>query len=86
MLQLETNRFCLQGTIGSLDYTPEERRRLARKSVNFVSDVAGPISALLKDPSTEEKGSSESRQKEAKEIASNMSFRVRRSDTFPVIQ
>lgn len=35
------------GAIGALDYKPEERRRLAKKSQSFVCPVVGPIAKLL---------------------------------------
>ncbi|XP_014208752.1 ubiquitin-conjugating enzyme E2 J1 isoform X2 [Copidosoma floridanum] len=35
------------GTIGSLDYTPEERQKLAKKSLNWHCDSCGKISDLL---------------------------------------
>lgn len=38
------------GTIGSLDYTPQERRQLAQKSVSFCCDVCGLTSRLLASP------------------------------------
>lgn len=35
------------GTIGSLDYTPEERQLLARKSKNWECSICGKISEKL---------------------------------------
>merc|ERR1719411_1057016 len=35
------------GTIGSLDYSPEERRQLARRSVDWSCPLCGNIAALL---------------------------------------
>merc|ERR1711971_1265951 len=35
------------GAIGSLDWTPLERKRLAKKSVNFVCPKCGPVSKLI---------------------------------------
>lgn len=40
-----------QGTIGSLDYTQEERRALARRSVSWCCDLCGAASSLLLPPS-----------------------------------
>jgi len=68
------------GTIGSLDYPPEERRRLAKKSTSFVCDICGPIVALLAPKPTTSAtaaSSSTSTVDEAKEIVKNYSFKVR---------
>lgn len=35
------------GTVGSLDYTPEERKVLARKSRNFECHICGPVADKL---------------------------------------
>lgn len=40
-----------QGTIGSLDYTQDERRALARRSVSWCCDLCGTASTLLLPPS-----------------------------------
>lgn len=39
------------GTIGSLDYTPEERQILAKKSKNWECQVCGKISTKLLETS-----------------------------------
>jgi len=41
------------GTIGSLDYTPEERKVLAQRSVSFACEECGVTSLLLAPPSGE---------------------------------
>ena len=61
-----------QGTIGSLDYPADERKRLARKSAAFVCPECGVTAALLKE---EQEGDKETR-KEAEEIAKQFSFKV----------
>lgn len=64
-----------QGTIGSLDYPEEERKKLAKKSVQFAcSDCGGPVSELLK-PKDQEEGSTTTAE-EAKEIIKTMSMKV----------
>ena len=66
-----------QGTIGSLDFPPEERRRLARLSSGYVCPECGPIAGILKDSEDEEvKGTAE---REAREIAKEVSVKVRRT-------
>lgn len=37
------------GTIGSLDYTPDERKVLAKKSVNWKCDICGSVCNKLID-------------------------------------
>ena len=39
-----------QGTIGSLDYTPEERRTLARRSRAWACTLCGNTAGTLQDP------------------------------------
>jgi ubiquitin-conjugating enzyme E2 J1 len=73
-----------QGTIGSLDYPPEERKKLAKKSINFSCEeccsCGAPILNLLK--SREEEQDEESNQKklaraeEAKKLAMQVSFKA----------
>jgi len=43
-----------QGTIGSLDYTPEERQALARRSTTWRCPTCGQASSLLAAPGMEE--------------------------------
>ncbi len=69
------------GTIGSLDYPPDERRRLARRSAAFRCEHCGDAAALLADPTQaqeSDKARAESDRQEAKEIVKNMSFKVRK--------
>lgn len=41
-----------RGSIGALDYTPDERRTLAKKSQSWACDVCGPIQHLLSGESS----------------------------------
>jgi len=61
-----------QGTIGSLDYTPEERRILARRSQNWSCPVCGPIAELLAPP---EKEQNLAQDKEVKEIVEGLQLK-----------
>ena len=61
-----------QGTIGSLDYPVEERKKLAKKSLGFISPVCGPVADLLKA----KKENVTSMAEEAKEIIKTMSIKV----------
>ncbi|NWH75472.1 UB2J1 enzyme, partial [Piaya cayana] len=65
-----------EGAIGSLDYTPEERRALAKKSQDFCCEMCG---ASMKTALLPLKSGSVSRQahKEAKELARKISFKVK---------
>lgn len=40
------------GTIGSLDYTPDERKILAKKSQNWQCDICGKIADKLSNTAT----------------------------------
>ena len=70
-----------QGTIGSLDYPPEERKKLAKRSVTFCCEECcpGPTINLLKAREEEDKDEKAklARAEEAKELARQMSFKVR---------
>lgn len=57
-----------QGTIGSLDYTPEERQDLARKSLTWRCPSCGQIAPLLAPPGEEAPGQAQ----EVKEIVENL--------------
>ncbi|VDL94871.1 unnamed protein product [Schistocephalus solidus] len=61
------------GAIGALDMPSEERRKLAASSLNFTCDVCGPTKDLLL-PLT---SASTDLSKEASEVASQLTFRVR---------
>ena len=47
------------GAIGSLDYTEEERRKLARQSRSWECTSCGPICTLLREPSAQAKSQEE---------------------------
>jgi len=72
-----------QGTIGSLDYPPEERKKLAKKSTSFACDeccsAGTTITSLLKSREEEQNGETaketEARAEEAKKLASQVSFK-----------
>ena len=73
-----------QGTIGSLDYPPEERKKLAKRSITFACEECCPDGSstihLLKTREEEQKGGDSqeknSRAAEAKELAMQMTFKV----------
>lgn len=72
-----------QGTIGSLDYTPEERKKLAKRSISFSCEECCPDGSstnhLLKTREEEQNGGNVqeklSRAAEAKELAMKMTFK-----------
>ncbi|XP_019620207.1 PREDICTED: ubiquitin-conjugating enzyme E2 J1-like [Branchiostoma belcheri] len=60
------------GAIGSLDYTPEERKILARKSLEWKCDACGTTNkTMLKPPSNHPTDAD----REAQELASQISFK-----------
>ncbi|NXJ95871.1 UB2J1 enzyme, partial [Corythaixoides concolor] len=65
-----------EGAIGSLDYTPEERRALAKKSQDFCCEMCGTSMKTALLPLTSESVSSQA-DKEAKELARQISFKVK---------
>ncbi|NXL27211.1 UB2J1 enzyme, partial [Glaucidium brasilianum] len=65
-----------EGAIGSLDYTPEERRSLAKKSQDFCCEMCGTSMKTALLPLTSGSGSSQA-DKEAKELARQISFKVK---------
>ncbi|NXI40770.1 UB2J1 enzyme, partial [Galbula dea] len=65
-----------EGAIGSLDYTPEERRALAKKSQDFCCEMCGTSMRTALLPLTAGSGSSQA-DKEAKELARQISFKVK---------
>ncbi|XP_040406897.1 ubiquitin-conjugating enzyme E2 J1 isoform X2 [Cygnus olor] len=76
-----------EGAIGSLDYTPEERRALAKKSQDFCCEMCGTSMKTALLPLTSGSGSSQA-DKEAKELARQISFKAevnssRKSDAEP---
>ncbi|NXO33435.1 UB2J1 enzyme, partial [Locustella ochotensis] len=64
-----------EGAIGSLDYTPEERRALAKKSQDFCCEMCGTSMKTALLPLTSGSGSSQA-DKEAKELARQISFKT----------
>ena len=64
-----------KGTIGSLDYPAEERKKLAKKSLTYACPDCGTVAEFLKSQSTDE--SLTSTAEEAKEIIKSMSMKVR---------
>ncbi|NWW35738.1 UB2J1 enzyme, partial [Panurus biarmicus] len=65
-----------EGAIGSLDYTPEERRALAKKSQDFCCEMCGTSMKTALLPLTSGSVSSQA-DKEAKELARQISFKVK---------
>ncbi|NWV03831.1 UB2J1 enzyme, partial [Ptilonorhynchus violaceus] len=65
-----------EGAIGSLDYTPEERRALAKKSQDFCCEMCGTSMKTALLPLTSGSMSSQA-DKEAKELARQISFKVK---------
>ncbi|KAF1505078.1 Ubiquitin-conjugating enzyme E2 J1, partial [Eudyptula minor novaehollandiae] len=63
-----------EGAIGSLDYTPEERRALAKKSQDFCCEMCGTSMKTALLPLTSGSVSSQA-DKEAKELARQISFK-----------
>jgi len=61
-----------QGTIGSLDYTPEERRTLARRSQSWSCPTCGPTSGLLAPPGEEQNPEQD---KEVKDIVEGLQMK-----------
>ncbi|NWU61505.1 UB2J1 enzyme, partial [Pterocles burchelli] len=65
-----------EGAIGSLDYTPEERRALAKKSQDFCCEMCGTSMKTALLPLSSRSVSSQA-DKEAKELARQISFKVK---------
>ena len=69
-----------QGTIGSLDYPPEERKKLAKRSVTFCCEECCPEPTINLLKTREEEGKDEkdklARAEEAKELAKQVAFKV----------
>merc|ERR1719282_1050987 len=62
-----------QGTIGSLDYTPEERRALAVKSRDWIDPVRGKVANLLLPPGASAR--TEQEQQEMDNIVQTVAFK-----------
>jgi len=60
-----------QGTIGSLDYSPEERRALARRSVDWSCSLCGVAGSLLLPPGQEDNKTKE----EVEQIVNSVQFK-----------
>ena len=79
------------GTIGSLDYTNEERIELAKKSLDWSCNVCGKVKDLLKDREENDQNIQKDEQKltemeeKDKEMLKMINFKVRRliSDQSP---
>ncbi|KGL79788.1 Ubiquitin-conjugating enzyme E2 J1, partial [Tinamus guttatus] len=71
-----------EGAIGSLDYTPEERRALAKKSQDFCCEICGTSMKTALLPLTSGSVSSQA-DKEAKELARQISFKVKPRHKLP---
>ncbi|NXY70246.1 UB2J1 enzyme, partial [Glareola pratincola] len=65
-----------EGAIGSLDYTPEERRALAKKSQDFCCEMCGTSMKTALLPLTSGSVSCQA-DEEAKELARQISFKVK---------
>jgi len=61
-----------QGTIGSLDYNPEERRALARRSVDWCCAQCGVAGSLLLPPTKEK---NEEEKEEMEKIIQSVAFK-----------
>ena len=75
-----------KGTIGSLDYSAEERKKLAKKSLSYVSPHCGLVAKLLKSQNTSTEDSIASTAEEAKEIIKTMSMKVYKKQIFSKIE
>jgi ubiquitin-conjugating enzyme E2 J1 len=56
------------GAIGALDWTPEERKRLAKKSVSFCCPRCGKVASLLPEPASNEEKKPSRFQKEIEQL------------------
>ena len=73
-----------KGTIGSLDYPAEERKKLAKKSLSYACPDCGIVAEFLKSQNTTE-DSITSTAEEAKEIIKTMSMKVLIGNSFKKI-
>ncbi|XP_075869135.1 ubiquitin-conjugating enzyme E2 J1 isoform X2 [Nelusetta ayraudi] len=64
-----------EGAIGSLDYTPEERKALAKKSLDFCCDACGCSMRCSLLPLTSN-SNSRAADREAKELAQQINFKT----------
>lgn len=68
-----------EGALGSLDYTPDERRILAKRSLAYVCPKCGAANSEILLPLTDK---SVEAQKEAKELGNQINF-VKKTETKP---
>jgi len=69
-----------QGTIGSLDYTPEERRTLARRSQSWSCPTCGSTSGLLAPPGEDQNPEQD---KEVKDIVEGLQMKGEEKEAKP---
>lgn len=72
-----------QGMIGSLDYTPEERKIMAKKSQSWRCPTCGPACSLLAPPGQEE---SPGQAQEVKEIVESLQMKGEEVKVQPVVE
>ena len=63
------------GAIASLDYTKEERQRLAKKSLDFECPECGKIACLLQEPDSLSPNENNAVQEEARALASQVTMK-----------
>ena len=63
------------GAIASLDYTKEERQRLAKKSLDFECPECGKIASLLQEPNSLSPNENNAVQEEARALASQVTMK-----------
>ena len=72
------------GAIASLDYTKEERQKLAKKSLEFECSECGKVQHLLQEPSLSDSSKeADAVQAEAREIASQVSMKGETNNDIP---
>jgi len=72
------------GAIASLDYTKEERQKLAKKSLEFECSECGKVRHLLQEPSlSNDSKDADAVQAEAREIASQVSMKGETNNDIP---
>ena len=63
------------GAIASLDYTKEERQRLAKKSLDFECPECGKIACLLQEPDSLSTNENNAVQEEARALAAQVTMK-----------
>jgi hypothetical protein len=66
------------GAIASLDYTKEERQRLAKNSLDFECPECGKIACLLQEPNSLSPNENNAVQEEARALASQVTMKGER--------